>query len=84
MDQEEAYVLSTGPNQYHIIVDNCLMFTTEIINVFCYYFVLNISYPKTMHALYIMFFQNYVFNLPTKSLSTSVISFCPSSEQLYI
>ncbi len=57
MDQEEAYVLSTGSNQYHIIVDNCFMFTTEtlidgIINVVCYYFVLNISYPKTMHALY--------------------------------
>lgn len=83
--QTEAYILATpaaeGPDfDYHLIVDSMFMFSTNdiigaIIDVICYYYVLDISYPKVMNPL-LVFIQHFIFGLPAKTIPISVINLC--------
>ena len=81
--QSEAYSLATlaeAGRNYHVIVDNTYMFSCEtlidsIIDIMCYYYVLNISYPKVMHNI-LIFFQHFIFGVTMGTIPTSVINLC--------
>ena len=57
------------------------MFSTEnlrdaLIDIICYYYVLDISYPKVMYAL-VIFIQHFVFGITdTGIVPPSVINLC--------
>ena len=86
INQSEAYVLATptctaDSKLYHLIVDHVFMFSTEnlrdaLIDIICYYYVLDISYPKVMYAL-LIFIQHFVFGITdTGIVPPSVINLC--------
>ena len=86
IDQSEAYILGTlSPGNegrlFHIIVDSMFMFTCEnlknaLVNIMCYYYVLDLSYPKVMYAL-LIFIQHFIFGVTdTGRVPTSVINLC--------
>lgn len=57
--------------EYHLIVDGAVMYWCNtlpdaLIDLLCFYYVLNIQYPKAMYPLYI-FLQHFVFGLKNSS-----------------
>ncbi len=68
--QNEAYVLcsySPDGRLYYLIVDNVFMFSCvnlqdAIIDLICFYYVLDISYPTMMNSL-LIFIQHFIFSL---------------------
>ena len=82
--QSEAYILAaptSDTEQYHLIVDNNFMFTVEslpsaLVDIVCFYYVLDISYPKQMYPLFI-FIQHFIFGLTNSGrVPSSVINLC--------
>ncbi len=68
---EEAYIMitaeGTGEMQYHIVVDGLFMYTCDnlpnaLIDLLCYYYILNIAYPKALNAVY-LFLQNFILGI---------------------
>ena len=61
------------------------MFSTDnlkgaLIDIMCYYYVLDISYPKVMHAL-LIFIQHFIFGISdTGVIPASVINLCSKLE----
>ena len=62
------------------------MFSTDdfrgaLIDIICYYYVVDISYPKVMYAL-LIFVQHVVFGITdTGIVPTSVITLCSKFRQ---
>ena len=68
--QSEPYIL-VSENLYHLIVESSFTYSCEnlpdaLMDLMCYYYVLNMKYPKSMYALYI-FFQHFVLGLKDNS-----------------
>ena len=51
----------------------CTTLHTLLFDLLFYYYVLNMSYPKHMHAFFI-FFQHYILELECSKLPTSVFN----------
>lgn len=66
---------------YHLIVDGEFMFSTDalpgaLLDILCYHYVLDISYPKSMYAL-LIFIQHFIFGITDSgNVPTSVINLC--------
>ena len=85
MGKNEAYfwALPTcdGNKLYHFIVGNVFMFSTDdlrgtLIDIICYYYVLDITYPKVMYAL-LIFVQHFVFGITDTDIDYFVLKTSP-------
>ena len=55
---------------------SCENLLDAVIDLICYYYVLNMEYPKSMYALYI-FLQHFVIGSKDNSkIPTSVLTLC--------
>ena len=77
-DQCEPYIIHSE-NSYHLIVESSFMYTCEnlsdaLIDIMCYYYVLNMQYPRSMHTL-CLFLQHFVLGLKDNArLPTSILT----------
>ena len=76
--QEEAYIICNS-NQFHVVVDGSYMYSIDtladaLLDLLCYYFILNIKCPKSMYTLFI-FLQHFVLGIKDSTkLPTWVIT----------
>ena len=79
MNRNDAYIICTTEYEYHLIVDGMFMYSCDslpdaLVDLVCFYYVLNIQYPKSMYPLY-MFLQHFIFGLKDSAkIPNSVIS----------
>ena len=83
--RQDAYIMATsnadGMMSYHIIVDGLFMYSREnlynaVIDLLCYYYILNIAYPKGLHPV-CLFLQHFVLGIRDScKLPNSVLTLC--------
>ena len=81
--QSEGYILSSHSSERrvnHLVVDNVYMFSCgnvqdAVIDFMCFYYVLDICYPKMMNSL-LFFIQHFIFSLTTGVVPPCVINLC--------
>jgi hypothetical protein len=82
LGRAEPYIIQTEELEevlYHTMVDGLFMYTAldlsnALIDIFCYYYVLNIKYPKTT-APFFVFFQHFILGIKDSGkLSNSALT----------